>query len=71
MNTPGQVSDTQVVPLTLLVERDRKSGHLLGFVVELPRCYARAGDLASLESKIHAAIVDQVGSDRGLDVCWI
>jgi len=71
MNTPGQLVRDAASPLTLLVERDRKSGNLLGFVVELPRCYAHAGDLDSLRGKIQAAIKDQVGQDRGLDVCWI
>ncbi len=71
MSMAGQVTGARRAPFTLLVERDRKSGDLLGFVVELPRCHAHAGDLESLRGKIQEAIVDQIGVDRGLDVCWI
>ena len=64
------VSDVRK-PFTLLVERDRKSGNLLGFVVELPRCYAHARDMKSLRAKINNVIASATGNESSVDVCWI
>jgi hypothetical protein len=68
---PGETVSDARKPFTLLVERDDKSGNLLGFVVELPRCYAYARDLASLRTKIHDSIVSAIGTDSAVDVCWV
>jgi predicted RNase H-like HicB family nuclease len=41
---------------TVIIEKDPESGWLVGEVVELPGCYARAPDLATLEANMKEAI---------------
>jgi predicted RNase H-like HicB family nuclease len=41
---------------TIIIERDPKSGWLVGEVVELPGCYSQAPDLPTLEANMKDAI---------------
>lgn len=41
---------------TVVIERDRESGWLLGAVVELPGCHTEAPDLVALGANVREAI---------------
>ncbi len=42
--------------VTMIVEKDKESGWLVGEIVELPGCYTQAPDWPTLESNMREAI---------------
>lgn len=47
---------------TVLVEKDRDTGLLVGEIVELPGCYTQAADWPELESNMREAIQAWTGA---------
>ena len=43
-------------PYTVVIEKDRETGWLVGEVVELPSCYTEAPDLPTLEANIREVV---------------
>lgn len=64
--TSGYSSNEQhavvAVSYTVIIERDRETGWLIGEVLELPGCHTQAPDLSALEANMREAITAYLGS---------
>ncbi len=53
--------------VTMIVEKDRASGWLVGEIVELPGCYTQAPDWPALEKNMQEAISAWSAEHGGLE----